>query len=282
MKCLDKKRIKMKQGETLALNERIMLSLVSTGQDCPFIVCMTYAFQTPDKLCFILDLMNGGDLHYHLSQHGVFSEPEMLFYASEVILGLEHMHNRFVVYRDLKPANILLDENGHVPSPDLGLWHACYLLHRSHGYMAPDGVAGVAYDSSADWFSLGCMLYKLLKVSIPVMVIHRFGSTRVKDKNEIDKMTLTQDIELPNEGLSPDCRDLLEGLLKRDVPDRLGCKGRGPSEVKEHPFFRDVDWQTVYLRRMTPPLIPPRGEVNAADAFDIGNFDDDEVKGVKV
>lgn len=95
---------------------------------------MTYAFQTPDKLCFILDLMNGGDLHYHLSQHGVFSEQEMLFYASEVslrreknkkkgknlnhplqvILGLEHMHNRYVVYRDLKPANILLDENGHV------------------------------------------------------------------------------------------------------------------------------------------------------------------------
>ena len=68
IQCLDKKRIKMKQGETLALNERIMLSLVSTGHDCPFIVCMTYAFHTPDKLCFILDLMNGGDLHYHLSQ----------------------------------------------------------------------------------------------------------------------------------------------------------------------------------------------------------------------
>ena len=77
MKCLDKKRIKMKQGETLALNERIMLSLVSTGvcyllplilfmvsfvvkeEGCPFIVCMTYAFHTTDKLCFILDLMNG-------------------------------------------------------------------------------------------------------------------------------------------------------------------------------------------------------------------------------
>jgi beta-adrenergic-receptor kinase len=123
MKCLDKKRIKMKGGETLALNERIMLSLVSTGvsilsraaflssthmalnflqEGSPFIVCMTYAFQTPEKLCFILDLMNGGDLHYHLSQHGVFSEKEVRFYAAEVILGLEHMHNRFVVYRDLK------------------------------------------------------------------------------------------------------------------------------------------------------------------------------------
>lgn len=92
MKCLDKKRIKMKGGETLALNERIMLSLVSTGEGSPFIVCMTYAFQTPEKLCFILDLMNGGDLHYHLSQHGVFLEKEVRFYAAEVMLGLEHMH----------------------------------------------------------------------------------------------------------------------------------------------------------------------------------------------
>jgi len=63
---------------------------------------MTYAFQTPEKLCFILDLMNGGDLHYHLSQHGVFSETEVRFYCAEIILGLEHMHSRFVVYRDLK------------------------------------------------------------------------------------------------------------------------------------------------------------------------------------
>ena len=70
--------------------------------DCPFIVCMTYAFQTADKLCFVLDLMNGGDLHYHLSTHGVFTEEDMKFYAAEVILGLEHMHNRCVVYRDLK------------------------------------------------------------------------------------------------------------------------------------------------------------------------------------
>ncbi|XP_053062481.1 beta-adrenergic receptor kinase 2 isoform X3 [Acinonyx jubatus] len=224
MKCLDKKRIKMKQGETLALNERIMLSLVSTG-DCPFIVCMTYAFHTPDKLCFILDLMNGGDLHYHLSQHGVFSEKEMRFYATEIILGLEHMHNRFVVYRDLKPANILLDEHGHVRISDLGL--ACDFSKKkphasvgTHGYMAPEVLQkGTAYDSSADWFSLGCMLFKLL---------------------------------------------------------------RGAQEVKEHGFFKGIDWQHVYLQKYPPPLIPPRGEVNAADAFDIGSFDEDDTKGIKL
>ncbi|XP_060918007.1 beta-adrenergic receptor kinase 2 [Labrus mixtus] len=195
MKCLDKKRIKMKQGETLALNERIMLSLVSTG-DCPFIVCMTYAFHTPDKLCFILDLMNGGDLHYHLSQHGVFSEKEMRFYAAEIILGLEHMHNRFVVYRDLK-------------------------------------------------------------VRPPI------------------------NVELPD-SFTAELKDLLEGLLQRDVSKRLGCLGRGAPEVKEHQFFKGIDWQQVYLQKYSPPLIPPRGEVNAADAFDIGSFDEEDTKGIKL
>uniref|UniRef100_A0A669ECV7 G protein-coupled receptor kinase n=1 Tax=Oreochromis niloticus TaxID=8128 RepID=A0A669ECV7_ORENI len=280
MKCLDKKRIKMKQGETLALNERIMLSLVSTG-DCPFIVCMTYAFHTPDKLCFILDLMNGGDLHYHLSQHGVFSEKEMRFYAAEIILGLEHMHNRFVVYRDLKPANILLDEHGHVRISDLGL--ACDFSKKkphasvgTHGYMAPEVLQkGTAYDSSADWFSLGCMLFKLLRGHSP------FRQHKTKDKHEIDRMTLTMNVELPD-SFTAELKDLLEGLLQRDVSKRLGCQGRGASEVKEHQFFKGIDWQQVYLQKYSPPLIPPRGEVNAADAFDIGSFDEEDTKGIKL
>ncbi|OQV19418.1 G protein-coupled receptor kinase 1, partial [Hypsibius exemplaris] len=257
---------------------------MNTGDGSPFIVCMTYAFQTPDKLCFILDLMNGGDLHYHLSQHGVFTEQEMRFYASEVILGLEHMHRRSVVYRDLKPANILLDEHGHVRISDLGL--ACDYSKKkphasvgTHGYMAPEVLAkGVAYDASADWFSLGCMLYKLLKGHSP------FRAHKTKDKGEIDRMTMTQDfqgIDLPDT-FTPELRDLLESLLRRDVPDRLGCSSRGADDVKEHPFFKGIDWHQVHLQKYPPPLIPPRGEVNAADAFDIGNFDEEDTKGIKL
>nr|CAD7267016.1 unnamed protein product [Timema shepardi] len=249
--------------------------------DCPFIVCMTYAFHTPDKLCFILDLMNGGDLHYHLSQHGVFNELEMKFYAAEVILGLEHMHRRYIVYRDLKPANILLDEHGHVRISDLGL--ACDFSKKkphasvgTHGYMAPEVLSkGTAYDSSADWFSFGCMLYKLLKGHSP------FRQHKTKDKHEIDRMTLTMNVELP-ESFSKDLRLLLEGLLQRDIDKRLGCKGNGADEVKEHSFFAGMDWTQVYLQKYPPPLIPPRGEVNAADAFDIGSFDEEDTKGIKV
>uniref|UniRef100_A0AAZ3PMG5 G protein-coupled receptor kinase n=1 Tax=Oncorhynchus tshawytscha TaxID=74940 RepID=A0AAZ3PMG5_ONCTS len=271
MKCLDKKRIKMKQGETLALNERIMLSLVSTG-DCPFIVCMTYAFHTPDKLCFILDLMNGKewycvcrrDLHYHLSQHGVFSEKEMRFYAAEIILGLEHMHNRFVVYRDLKPANILLDEHGHVRISDLGL--ACDFSKKkphasvgTHGYMAPEVLQkGTAYDSSADWFSLGCMLFKLLRGAM--------GS--ITDSSHFIQILI---------GMLNFMLCLSHFIFSLSLSFFLS----------PHLYLFSLSLSvSLSLSSLSPPvfspLIPPRGEVNAADAFDIGSFDEEDTKGIKL
>lgn len=213
MKCLDKKRIKMKSGEQLALNERFILQVISTGSDdCPFIVGMTYAFTTPYKVCFLLDLMNGGDLHYHLTQH-IFTEEEVKFYVAEIALGLEHMHSRGVVYRDLKPANILLTEQGHVRISDLGL--ACDFITRrphasvgTHGYMAPEVLQrGVPYDSSADWFSLACMIYKLLRGQSP------FRPHRNKDKYEIDRLTLAKEVEIPS-SFSDELKDLLIRLFK--------------------------------------------------------------------
>lgn len=90
-----------------------------------------------------------------------------------------------------------------------------------------------------------------------------------------------QNVELP-ETFSRELRSLLEGLLQRDINNRLGCRGNGADELKEHPFFSGIDWQQVYLQKYTPPLIPPRGEVNAADAFDIGSFDEEDTKGIKL
>ena len=119
------------------------------------------------------------------------------------------------------------------------------------------------------------MLYKLLKGHSP------FRQHKTKDKHEIDRMTMTMNVELPNH-FTMDLKLLLEGLLQRDVDKRLGCRGKGADEVKQHPFFHGIDWQMVYLQKYNPPLIPPRGEVNAADAFDIGSFDEEDTRGIKL
>ena len=94
-------------------------------------------------------------------------------------------------------------------------------------------------------------------------------------------MTLTMNVDFP-ESMSKPMRSLLSGLLMRDVDARLGCRGRGSEEVKEHEFFKGIDWIAVYNQRYPPPLVPPRGEVNAADAFDIGSFDEEDTKGIKL
>lgn len=88
-------------------------------------------------------------------------------------------------------------------------------------------------------------------------------------------------VELPD-SFSRDLKSLLEGLLQRDVDKRLGCRGNGADEVKAHSFFSGLDWSQVYNQKYNPPLVPPRGEVNAADAFDIGSFDEEDTKGIKV
>ncbi|CBY38063.1 unnamed protein product [Oikopleura dioica] len=206
-------------------------------------------------------------------------EPQVRFYAAEVTLGLKHMHERNIVYRDLKPANILLCESGHAKISDLGL--ACDVRKNlpkaavgTHGYMAPEVLLrGQTYSLPADWFSLGCMLYKLLKGHSP------FRSAKAKDKREIDRRTLEYNPEMPQD-FTPELQNLLNGLLTKDPSKRLGHDSA--KDIMKHPWFDEVDWCRLARLGYDPPLIPPRGEVNAADAFDIGNFDDDETKGIKL
>ncbi|XP_062521391.1 beta-adrenergic receptor kinase 1-like isoform X2 [Corticium candelabrum] len=272
IKCLNKKWLKYRKGEAGALNERNILARVNN----PFVVCMTYAFQTTEKLCLVLDLMNGGDLSYHLMYYRRFSEDWVKFYAREIILGLEHLHNLQIVYRDLKPANCLLSEDGHLKISDLGL--ACDISSSKPservgtlGYMAPEVIQkDVEYDCRADWFSFGCMLFKMLTGHSP------FGS---RDRAKIDQQVETMDVEIPD-GWSDEVVMLVLSLLQKDPDYRLGLQGAG--SVKQHPFFTGTNWDDVFALKYPPPFIPPRGEVNAIDVVHIGVFVNDEVKGIRL
>jgi G protein-coupled receptor kinase len=204
-KKLEKKRIKKRKGEQMALNEKQILEKVNSR----FIVNLAYAFETKDSLCLILTLMNGGDLKFHIYHlMGEFKEDRALFYAAEIICGLSHLHNQNIVYRDLKPENILLDDFGHIRISDLGLAVEIPLGEKikgkvgTVGYMAPEVIKGDYYSFSPDLWALGCLIFEMIEGQSP------FRHRKEKAKREdIDKRA-KESKELYSGKFSPLVRDL--------------------------------------------------------------------------
>lgn len=135
----------------------------------PFILKLHYAFQTPFNLYMIFDFVNGGDLFYHISRRGNLGEKEARFYGAQIIVGLQYLHSHKIIYRDLKPENVLLDSEGNIKLADFGI---CRLLEEKEKaetlvgttqYLAPEVILfDAGYDFSIDCWSLGCCLYEIV------------------------------------------------------------------------------------------------------------------------
>lgn len=146
---------------------------------------MHFSFQTPKKLYFLMDFLNGGELFFHLKKESRFTENKAKFYAAEVILALKHLHERGIVYWDLKPENVLLDKSGHVKLTDFGLskmgvvgTKKTYTFCGTPEYLAPEIIHGKGYTKAVDWWSLGLLLYEMLSGR------HPFKSSRLKKKTK--------------------------------------------------------------------------------------------------
>jgi len=173
MKVMNKRRIKMKKSEQLALNERAALAAVES----PFVVNLKYSFHSKEDVFLILDLMTGGDLGYHLHQKGRFPKNVCVYYAARIMLGLQALHDKKYVYRDLKPENCLLADDGRVKITDLGLaTKITPTLHGAagtRGYWAPEMLRRDArgrrmpYGHTVDWFSFGCCLAEFISGQNP-------------------------------------------------------------------------------------------------------------------
>nr|XP_048303727.1 G protein-coupled receptor kinase 6 isoform X5 [Myodes glareolus] len=224
--------------------------------------------------------MNGGDLKfhiYHMGQAG-FPEARAVFYAAEICCGLEDLHRERIVYRDLKPENILLDDHGHIRISDLGL--AVHVPEGQTikgrvgtvGYMAPEVVKNERYTFSPDWWALGCLLYEMIAGQSP------FQQRKKKIKREEVERLVKEVPEEYTEHFSPQARSLCSQLLSKDPAERLGCRGGGAREVKEHPLFKKLNFKRLGAGMLEPPFKPDPQAIYCKDVLDIEQFS--TVKGV--
>uniref|UniRef100_A0A8C1KSR9 G protein-coupled receptor kinase n=1 Tax=Cyprinus carpio TaxID=7962 RepID=A0A8C1KSR9_CYPCA len=277
-KKLEKKRVKKRKGEAMALNEKRILEKVNSS----FVVSLAYAYETKDALCLVLTIMNGGDLKFHIYNMGNsgFDEQRAIFYAAEICCGLEDLHRERIIYRDLKPENILLDDRGHIRISDLGL--AVQIPEGETirgrvgtvGYMAPEVIQNESYTFSPDWWGLGCLIYEMIQGQSPF----RRRKERVK-REEVDRR-VCEDQEEYTDKFSEDAKDICRQLLCKDPKERLGSRGCGAAEVKLHPIFRNINFKRLEANMLDPPFCPDPRAVYCKDVLDIEQFS--TVKGVNL
>uniref|UniRef100_A0A3Q3MZK1 Serum/glucocorticoid regulated kinase 2 n=1 Tax=Mastacembelus armatus TaxID=205130 RepID=A0A3Q3MZK1_9TELE len=223
VKVLQKKVILKKKEQKNIMAERNVL-LKSLKH--PFLVRLHYSFQTSEKLYFVLDYVNGGELFFHLQRERCFSEPRARFYAAEVASAIGYLHS----------LNI-----GHVVLTDFGLCKEGVEIK----YLAPEVLRKEPYDRTVDWWCLGAVLYEMI-YSLPP-----FYS---RDVSEMYDGILHKQLPLPP-GKSEAVCSLLVGLLQKDQHRRLGAIADF-LEIKNHTFFSPINWDDLYHKRITPPYNP--------------------------
>ncbi|XP_040481086.1 G protein-coupled receptor kinase 4 isoform X3 [Ursus maritimus] len=247
-KKLEKKRIKRRKGEAMALNEKRILEKVNSR----FVVSLSYTYETKDSLCLVLTIMNGGDLKFHIHNMGNpgFDEQRAIFYAAELSCGLEDLQRERIVYRDLKPENILLDDRGTLSGagdtrptrahPDL-----------RPGFSHGDPGRGDHPRKSGD------------------RRLHGKFKEKVK-REEVDRR-VRKDTEQYSEKFSEDAKSVCQMLLTKNPKQRLGSKA-GAVEVKAHPVFKDINFKRLEANILDPPFCPDPHAIYCKDVVDIEQF----------
>ncbi|XP_057955036.1 phototropin-1 isoform X2 [Malania oleifera] len=276
MKTMDKSVMLNRNKVHRVCAEREILDML----DHPFLPALYASFQTRTHICLITDYCPGGELFLLLDKQPmkVLKEDAVRFYAAEVVVALEYLHCQGIIYRDLKPENILLQRSGHVSLTDFDLscltpckpqllilninekkksqkgqlspifmaepMRASNSFVGTEEYIAPEIITGAGHSSAVDWWALGILLYEMLYGYTPFR-----GKTRQKTFANI----LHKDLKFPgNRPVSLHAKQLMYQLLHRDPKNRL-CAREGANEVKQHPFFRGINWALV--RCMNPPQL---------------------------
>jgi len=258
MKVLKKSEVvRLKQVEH-TVNEKSILEQI----DHPFLVHMQATFQDAHNLYMVLEYVVGGELFSYLRKSQRFPNHISKFYAAEVILAFEYLHSKDVIYRDLKPENLLLDENGHIKITDFGFakhvpditWTLC----GTPDYLAPEIIQSKGYSKAVDWYALGVLIFEMLAGYPPFYD---------EDHFKLYEKIIAGKIKWPSH-FDPAAKDLLKRLLTSDLSKRYGNLKGGSVDIKKHKWFAGVDWNKLNKCQIPAPYIPVvKGE------GDTSNFD---------
>jgi len=261
MKVLKKGVIAARGEVEHTRTERSVLSKL----DHPFLAKLHWSFQTEENLYFIMDFINGGELFHHLAIEKRFSEDRGKFYAAEIVSGMEYLHNSGVIYRDLKPENLLLSHKGHIVMTDFGLSKEG--LHTDDArtatfcgtpeYLAPEIIKGDDYTKAIDWWSVGTLIYEMLTGLPPFYT---------EDEENMYHKIMSAEIDFSKHHFSAEAQDIIKHFLDRDPVQRL----QDPAIIKKHPWFKDIDWEKLEELEIEPPFVP---QVKSAD--DVSHIDEE-------
>jgi len=259
LKSVSKAQIVETRQQGHVMNEKkVMASLKH-----PFITRLHATYKSSNRLYFLLEPSMGGELFTLLRRVSVFSESTARFYAACVVSAFGYMHSKDMVYRDLKPENLLLDTEGFIKITDFGFakkikaktWTLC----GTPEYLAPEIVAGKGHGKGVDWWTLGILIFEMLASYTPFY--H-------EDHMKMYKNISQGRIRFPSH-FSKEAKSLIKGLLQIVPTQRLGIIEGGADRIKSHPWFEGFDWQALEQRRMVPPIKP-----KLKGAFDMANFEE--------
>mmetsp|Transcript_73428 Transcript_73428/g.153268 ORF Transcript_73428/g.153268 Transcript_73428/m.153268 type:complete len:348 (+) Transcript_73428:197-1240(+) len=237
--------IRLKQVEHVMSEKKILCQL-----NHPFIVRLGGAFQDTTNLYMILELVIGGELFSHLRKAGRFSNETTRVYAAQIVLALHHLHEKGIVYRDLKPENLLLDERGYIKITDFGfakeVQDRTWTLCGTPEYLAPEIIQSKGHGKAVDWWALGILVYEMLAGYPPFYDENPFG---------IYQKILLGKVEYPRH-FDTQAKDLIRKLLQPDRSKRLGNLKGGADDVRKHKWFKGIEWDGLLRRQSPPPIVP--------------------------
>jgi serine/threonine protein kinase len=274
MKVLKKEQLQQLNQLAHTLNERKVLG----NSTSPFIVKLHYAFQTPDRLFMVMDYARGGELFTHIRRLGRLPEDMARFYAAEILLGMDWLHERGIIYRDLKPENVLLDADGHIKLSDFGLSKLGLIQERytfsvcgTPEYMAPEILEGGGHDRAVDFWGLGTLIYEMLAGMPPV------SHTERRNKQAILKTIKNSKLSIKT-WFSNEAGDLITKLLHPKVSATQAARRlTSAAKIKSHAFFSSINWTNLAAKQVEPPYQPKVNEDVVGSQSEIEDFEGEEL-----